>query len=131
MADGLSVAEANALLAAQYQGTSYAAAGFWVQLHIGAPGPAGTANIAVNNTRKNAAACFGTSPSGGSIANSAVIGPWLSVPASETYTHATFWTASTAGSFLRSGSITAAAVTIGDDFDIPAGDLTSSFPTAA
>lgn len=131
MAQGLSTATANSLLAALFQQTAYSATAVWLQLHTGAPGPAGTSNVATNNTRKNATAAFGTSPSGGSIANDTIIGPWTSVPASETYTHASLWTASTAGTFIASGAITASAVTAGDDFQVPVGDCTASFPVAS
>jgi hypothetical protein len=131
VAEGWSTDTANAVLSAIFQQTAYAVAGLWVQLHTGAPGAAGTSNIATNNTRKDATACFGTDPVGGSITNDADIGPWLSVPASETYTHATLWTASTSGTFVMSGAIAAAAVTIGDDFPIPSGDLTCPLPVAS
>lgn len=131
MAEGLSVDEANALLSALFQGTSYAAGGCWVQLHTGAPGAAGTGNVATNNTRMDASGCFGTAPSGGSIVNDAEVGPWTSVPASETYTHVSIWDASSSGTFLRSGTITTASVSSGDDFPIPIGDLTATFPVAS
>jgi len=131
VAEGLSVDTANALLSAIFQQTSYAVTGLWVQLHTDAPGSDGTSNVAANDTRMDATACFGSAPAGGSIANDVEIGPWFSAPASETYTHASLWTASSGGTFVGSGTITSAAVTTGDDFPIPIGDLAASFPVAA
>lgn len=131
MAEGLSVATANAILAAIFRQTSFTYTAVWVKLHVGPPGADGTANEATNTERKDATACFGTAPAGGSIVNTVQIGPWASVPADETYSHVTLWTASTAGTFIGSGTITTAAVSIGDSFAVPAGDVTASFPTAA
>lgn len=131
MSEGASVATANSVLSAGVQGVSYATTGLWVQLHVGAPGSAGTANIATETTRMDASACFGTAPSGGSITNDATIGPWTSVTGSETYTHFTTWSASSGGTFGFSGTVTAAAVTVGDDFDMPAGVATITLPVAA
>jgi hypothetical protein len=130
---GLAVAEANALLAAQFQGVAYASPGVWIKLHVGDPGAAGTANPAGNTVRADGSGCFGTDPVGGVITNDADIGTteWASVSTSETYTHVSRWSASTAGAFLGSGTITTAAVTAGDPFTIPAGDLTATIPTAA
>lgn len=99
----------------------------WIQLHTASPGSAGTSNVASNSTRKQAT--WG-SASGGSASNSADI-TWTSVSASEDYTHFTCWTASTAGTFGFSGTITANAVSSGDDFVIPTGDLTVSLTLAS
>jgi hypothetical protein len=130
MAEGLSAATANAILAAMFQGTSFVYGAAWVQLHIDAPGAAGTDNVAANDTRMDASDAFGSAPAGGSISNDAAVGPWF-VPASETYTHVSLWTAATGGTFIASGSITSAAVTTGDSFSIPPGDISASFPIAA
>ena len=55
----------------------------------------------------------------------------LSIAGTEDYTHFSAWTASTAGTFLFSGTITANAVTIGDTFTIPVGDLDVSLAIAS
>lgn len=132
MAEGFSVATAQAILAAMLQGTSFVYTDVWAQLHVGAPGAAGTSNIATESTRIDASACFGTGADDTvTITNDAEIGPWTSVAASEDYTHISLWTASTSGTFICSGVITASAVTAGDDFSIAVGDCTLTIPVAA
>jgi hypothetical protein len=91
----------------------------WVKLHIGAPGAAGTSNPAVETTRKQATWSAAAS---GASANTNLLS-WTAVAASEDYTHFTVWTASTAGTFGFSGTVTANAVTAGDTFQIAIGDL--------
>jgi uncharacterized membrane protein YgdD (TMEM256/DUF423 family) len=95
----------------------------WIQLHTADPGAAGTNAVAGNATRKDLTAAMGTA-SGGAITNTAAI-TWTTgeVDTSEDYTHWSLWTASTAGTFLFSGTVTANAVTTGDEFTIPIGDL--------
>lgn len=101
----------------------------WVQLHTGAPGAAGTANVAANSTRKQAT---DTSAAGGAATTTGDL-TWsaLEVTTDETYTHYTRWTASTAGNFGYSGAITAGEATAGQPFTIPASDLDSSVPLAS
>jgi hypothetical protein len=48
---------------------------------------------------------------------------WTGVSGSEDYTYYSLWSASTAGTFHQSGTVTANAVTAGDTFTIPTGDL--------
>ena len=101
--------------------TSYANAAVWVQLHLGDPGSAGTSNPAAETDRVQAT--FGSAASGRAISNTAVI-EWLAVSNSETYTWVSLWTASTSGTFLgRDDLSSSAAVTAGDTFRIPIGDL--------
>ena len=50
---------------------------------------------------------------------------------SETYTKFTRWTASTAGTFGFSGTITANAVTAGDTFTIASGSMSTSVTLAS
>lgn len=121
MATGLGSAGANTSLDA------FAAAYTWIKLHIGDPGAAGTSNPAVETTRKQAtwaAAASGATSNTGALS-------WTLVAASEDYTHFTIWTASTAGTFGGSGTVTASAVTAGDTFTIPTGDLDLSFTLAS
>lgn len=129
MAEGLSVAQANAYLNSLCRGTAYTPpAGVFVKLHVGAPGAAGTSNPAGNTTRQ--AATFGTAAAGGAISNTASI-DWTSVSTTEDYTHFSAWDASTAGNFLFSGTVTANSVTAGDNFSIPVGDCDVSLAVAS
>ena len=115
------VGERNKMLDAFARNTSYANAAVWVKLHIGDPGADGTGNPAAETTRKQAT--FGSAAATGSISNTAVV-EWTNVSTTETYSHISLWTASTAGTFLGSDDLSAtAAVTAGDTFRIPVGDL--------
>lgn len=129
MAVGLAAATANAILNALCRSTAWTEPDEnWVQLHTGDPGAAGTANVATETDRIQAT--FGTNASGGAISNTAAL-TWTGVADSEDYTHFSVWTASTAGTFLYSGTVTANAVTTGDDFVIPIGDLDVSLAVAS
>lgn len=118
MALGLSPVAGVALLTSW--GTTYR----YFKLHVGDPGPNGTANPASNTTRVQAD--WGT-PS------SAVAGvvtmthtdalDWTSVPASEDYTHVSVWDAGTGGVFGGNGLVTADAVVIGNNFSLPIGSV--------
>lgn len=121
MAEGLGSAGANTAL------NALVVAYPWVKLHIGAPGSAGTSNPAVETTRK--AAVF-SAASGGAITNTN-LPTWPAVAASETYTHFSLWSASTGGSFGASGTVTAAAMTAGGNFQVPIGDLDITFTLAS
>lgn len=125
MAEGASTATINSFLD-WLRGTLYAAT--WKQLHIGAPGAAGTSNPASNTTRQQVSSY--ASASGASKASSAAQ-TWTSVPAAETYTKYSEWSASTSGTFELSGSVTSTAVNIGDTFTIPSGSDTTSMTAAS
>lgn len=133
MALGLSATVANDFLEWIFNGSAVATApaNCWIQLHTGDPGAAGTTAVAGNATRKDLTAAMGTAASG-AITNTAAI-TWTTgeVDTSEDYTHWSLWDASTSGNFLCSGTMTANAVTVGDEFTIPIGDLDASFATAA
>lgn len=121
MAQGIKASVANSLLDALLRNGSYTGpAALYIQLHTGAPGAAGTANVATNNTRKliTFGACSGGVSTSSSDEN------WTTVPAGETYTHFTIWDASTAGNFQASGALTANAVLSGDTFDLAIGAVT-------
>jgi hypothetical protein len=120
---------ANSTLGLLLNGTGFAGfAGVYVQLHTGAPGSVGTANVA-GNTVRQAAGVMAT-PSGGSTTNSTAIN-WTSVSTSETYSKVSLWSAPSGGTFIASGSITAAAIVAGQNFQIPAGGIVVSLPVAA
>lgn len=128
MALGPSAALANSWLDALCRNVSYANATFWVQLHIGDPGAAGTANTATETTRKQVT--FGSAASGGSIANTVAVS-WTVIAGSQDASHFSIWTASSAGTFLGSGLITANAYTAGDTYTAGVGAITLSLPIAA
>lgn len=73
-----SVGVRNAMLDAFARNVSYANAAVWVQLHVGAPGAAGTANIATETTRKQAT--FGDAAASGAITNTVAV-EWTNVAA--------------------------------------------------
>lgn len=130
MATGLASAQAAGILDALGNATNYTApTAFWIQLHTADPGAAGTTAIAGNATRKQVS--FGAA-SGGAIANDVAVS-WTAgeVDSSEDYTHWSAWTASSAGTFICSGTMTANAVVIGDTFTIPIGDLDLTLTVAA
>jgi hypothetical protein len=121
MATGLASGVANSILDSLCRNVSWTApAAFWVKLHTGDPGAAGASNAAGNTTRVQATF---SAASGGAITTSGDVA-WTSVSTAETYSHVSFWTASTAGTFLGSDDLaTARTVAVGDNFTIVAGDL--------
>lgn len=121
MTVGIAAATLNSWLDALCRSVAYTdPAAFWLKLHIGDPGSAGTTNPAANTTRQQVTF---SAASGGAITNSADI-VWTSVPNVETYSHWSAWDASTAGTFLASDDLAVARLmAIGDTFTIAAGDL--------
>ena len=121
MTVGLAAATANAVLDALCRSVTWTdPAGVWIQLHVGDPGAAGTANTAVETDRTQAV--FGSAAASGAISNTVAL-TWSSVAGTEDFTHYSAWDASSSGNFLFSGTVTANSVTAGDDFTIPVGDL--------
>ena len=121
MTTGLASGIANSVLNALCRAVAWTEpAAFYVKLHTGDPGSAGTSNAASEATRQ--AVTF-SAASGGAITNSADV-VWADVSDPETYSHVSFWSASSAGTFLGSDDLaTARAVLAGDTFTIAAGDL--------
>lgn len=124
MATGIAVGQANAILDALCRSVAYSdPAGFFLQLHVGDPGAAGTSNTAGETTRQSVT--FSAAASG-AITNSADV-VWTNVQmtgASETVSHWSAWSASTAGTFLASDDLAVAKLLAdGDTFTIAAGDL--------
>lgn len=120
MTVGLKASISDLLLDALLNSVAYdGPAQLFIQLHIGDPGAAGTANVAVETDRDEVT--FSAS-SGGAITNDNAP-QWDVVAAAEDYTHISVWDASTAGNFLFSATLTANAVGAGDTFIIAAGDL--------
>lgn len=129
MATGIAAAIANAILDALCRSVAWSEpADFYVKLHLGDPGAAGTGSPASETTRKQATF---SAASGGAITNSAAL-TWTSVAATETYSHVSFWDAVTGGTFLGSDALDSArSVTAGDTFEIAAGDLDISITAIA
>jgi len=119
--NGLSVTAANATLSA------LAGTYTWAQLHVGAPGANGTANVAAETDRVQVT--WGA-PSGGAMTNTAPVS-WVGVAGTEDYTDISLWSAATLGTFGMSGLVTANAVTAGDTFTIPIGELDVALQTAS
>lgn len=129
MAEGFIAATANSILDLIFRGTAWSApAGAYLQLHTGAPGAAGTANVATETDRVQGT--FGSAASAGAISNTAAL-TWTGVAGSEDYTHFSIWGAATSGTCYVTGTITANAVSAGDTFTISIGDLDFSIPVAS
>lgn len=133
MTTGLSASIANSYLDWLFNGTVMPTAptGCWIQLHTADPGAAGTTAVAGNATRKDLRAAMANASGGAITSDTALTWTTGEVDTSEDYTHWSAWTASSAGTFLASGTVTANAVTVGDEFSIPVGDFDASFATAA
>lgn len=119
MAESISSAAATSVLDAICNATSYSVATPYIQLHTAAPGSAGTSNIATESTRKSVSFAAAAS---GAVSNDVAIS-WTSVAGTEDFTHWSMWTASSGGTFVWSGTMTANPVTAGDTFTIAVGDL--------
>lgn len=93
------------------RGTTYTgAAGQFVQLHTADPGAAGTTAVSAVTTRN---ALTHNAPSGTSMTLATLAA--YSMTATETISHISVWSASSAGTFLYSGVLTASkSVTSGD-----------------
>lgn len=123
MADGLSATVANAALS-----TIIGTDANNVQLHTGAPGAAGTANVSSVTTRP--AVTWG-SPSAGSVAasNQPAWTNWAGT-SPETDTDLSFWSASTSGTFGFSCQLSSSVVmNTGDSLTLTA--ITVSIPVAS
>lgn len=89
------VARLNAALDAANTGVTHA------QLHTGAPGAAGTSNVAAGVSRA-ALSGVGSAASAADVMTCA----WTIPGAGGPYTHFSLWTASTAGTFHGDGTLT-------------------------
>lgn len=107
-----------------FGGTAYVQpSGIFVKLHSGDPGEDGTANSAVNTARL--LITFGPAANGTKASNADVT--WPSIPASETYTHASLWDSVAAGSYLVGGPLSSPVnVSIGGSFTLTSGQLVVS-----
>lgn len=104
MVVGIAASAANNELE-RYRGTANAGlATPFIQLHTGDPGAAGTANVSVGSTTRNAITW--NAASAGSM-TLATLSAWTNGGTSETISHVSLWTASTAGTFVQSFALTA------------------------
>lgn len=108
-------------------------AALWLMLHTGPPGPAGTANVANANARKQVLGGTGAGfavAATGQITNAGDIA-FLSVASTQVYSHASIWDNATHpnGDFIISGSLVGSA-TINNDFTITTGQLVISLANA-
>lgn len=126
MAPGLASATANSYLNV-YRNTAYSAiASVFVQLHTADPGAAGTTAVSALTTRN---AVTWNAASGGSMTLLSLGS--FSMTTSETITHISLWTASSAGTFLQSAVLTASVPVINGS-TLTFSSLTLSFtPIAA
>lgn len=126
MTVGAAAATANSWLNV-FRATTYTGVSVFLQLHTGDPGAAGTANQSTVTTRQSVTFA---AASAGSMALSSMGGTY-SMTATETISHVSLWTASSAGTFLASGALSASkSVVNGDTLSIST--LTLSFtPIAA
>lgn len=96
---GITAAVANTFL-----DSVFATASCFVKLHTADPGATGaTAAAAGDTTRKNPTMA---AASAGSKAMTGTAGPWTNAGTSETLSHISLWTASSAGTFNASAALT-------------------------
>jgi hypothetical protein len=107
MTVGLAAAQANAYLNVYRNTAASAIATVFVQLHTGDPGAAGTTSVSAVTTRNQ---ITWSAASAGSMALSTLSS--FSMTTSETITHVSLWTASSAGTFLQSAALTASVPVI-------------------
>jgi hypothetical protein len=123
MGDGFSAANADLMLAAGVGSNAND-----VQLHTGAPGANGTANVSSTATRQSVA--WG-SPSAGSVAASSQP-EWASWAGTngEVDTDISFWSASTSGTFGCSMALSS-PVTMDTGDSLTLTEITVTIPTAS
>lgn len=76
----------------------------WIQLHTADPGAAGTTAVSAGDSSRKQAVTGASSGGSKSVSD---VGPWTNVTTSETISHYSIWSASTAGTFLGSAALTA------------------------
>lgn len=130
MATGLAASLANSLLDAIGNATNVTApTAFYMKLHTGDPGSAGTSNAAGETTRKSVS--MGAA-SGGIMSNDAQV-QWTNYPnGTDVLTHVSFWDHATAGVFLGSDALAASrSPASGDTVTLAVGELDISLTVAA
>lgn len=92
MTTGISSGTANTILDANFDDQ-------WLQIHTGDPGAAGTANVSVGETDRFQ---YTTAAASAGSKSYTAVGPFVNAGTSETITHVSIWSASTAGTFKGS-----------------------------
>jgi hypothetical protein len=131
MSLGLAPAIAQSFLNALCRNVAWVQpAGFFIKLHTADPGVAGATAPFGDATRQSAT--FSPAAADGTITTSADTN-WTAVTAAGTVSHVSFWSASSAGTFLGSDDLaTPRTLAIGDNFTILTGDVDLSIgPVAA
>lgn len=131
MTAGLNPVIANQILNSLYSAAAFTPpAGSWAQLHIGDPGVNGTSNPSSVTTRQSVT--WATAAGGGKAESSAPSwGIWAGA-SPETITHVSVWSASTAGTFVRSFALDGGGVTVVTGQLVTLPTLSDSFaPVAA
>ncbi|MBT9255367.1 hypothetical protein KMZ30_07250 [Phycicoccus sp. KQZ13P-1] len=100
MATGFAAALVNGWLDA-----AFATASCWVKLHTADPGASGATAAAAGDTSRKQATM--AAASGGSKSASGSVGPWTNGGTTETISHISLWSASTAGTFNASAALSA------------------------
>lgn len=104
----------------------------YAQWHVGDPGAAGTANVAANTGRTDITGKFAGATTAGAtstkLSNAQIV---VASTAAEDYTHVSFWSAASGGTFGGSAAVTANPLQVGDNLVVPAGGVTLSCPNAA
>ena len=124
MADGLSVAVADAALA-----TIVGTDANNIQAHTGAPGASGTANVSSVTTRPGVT---WASPSGGSVSNNGTNPAWTNWAGTngEVVTDISAWSGASAGTFGFSMQLNS-SVTMDTGDSLTVGPITVTLPTAS
>lgn len=114
MTVGMSSTRANALLNTyRSAGASVTAAAVYLDIHTGDPGSAGTTALATSAPATRPTVTFAAA-SAGSMALSSMSGT-IPMTATETISHVSIWSASSAGTFLGSGSLSVSRSVINGD----------------
>lgn len=105
----------------------------WIKAHVGDPGAAGTANPAVETTRKQAtwgAAVAAVDSLSAQMAWTIDL-TWTAVAASEDWTHVSGWSLATGGVVGWTGQLTAAPQVVANNFTLAAGAYILRQPVAS
>lgn len=97
MTAGIAVGIANSVLDSNYDDQ-------WLQIHTGDPGSAGTANVSVGETDRFQ---YTTAAASGGSKSYTGVGPFTNAGTSETISHVSIWSASSAGTFKGSFALSA------------------------
>jgi hypothetical protein len=96
----------------------------FVKMHTGDPGVSGTANAAVNTTRKQLSVADEANPAGKLVQDAVVAYTGPEVTATESYAWVSFWDAVTGGNHLGNEDIANQAATVAVALNIAVGVIT-------